>query len=138
MLSELDLKAKNYALVSILEDRDLEIKNLKTYISQLESKLPFNEIRDKGKQIYEDKIRALEEKLYSGLDAIDFEDWEKTGPKALSYYVDSLCAAYCKKTNINPLHSKLICCVPEDGKSIQYYFAPKTGQEVPVEVHSPI
>jgi hypothetical protein len=138
MLTQLDLKAKTYALESILEDRNEEISKLKDYINKLESKLPFHEIRDSGKRIYEERIKKLEDKLYSALDIKDFREWQESGPKALSYYLDALAASYAQHCNINPLKSKLVVSVPQDGKSIQYFFELRDGKEEYVEIHKPI
>ncbi len=67
-------------------------------------------------------IERLRNKLYSGSNVDKFEDWVKTAPEKLDFYIECLSAAYAKQTNINPDRVVLKVAIrEEDGKEMYYW-----------------
>lgn len=83
------------------------------------------QLKDKIK-LLKNKNAALREKLYAGSCASTYTDWKESATPTLVEYVESMAAAFCKFTDLNPNQCVLHTGVSEDNKKILYWFEEKT------------
>lgn len=75
----------------------------------------------------EAKVDSLRAKLYSGIEARTYEDWKTKGQKTLADYLESMAAAYCKFTDINPNECVLCSTVTDEGRQLVYWMERREG-----------
>lgn len=75
----------------------------------------------------EKQIGDLRAKLYSGIEAKTYDDWKAKGHKTLVDYLESMAAAYCKFTDINPNECVLCSTVTDEGRQLVYWMERREG-----------
>lgn len=82
--------------------------------------------KDRIKEL-EAQVEKLRAKLYSGIEAKSYEDWQGKAHKTLVDYLETMAAAFCKYTDINPNECVLCSTVTDEGKQLVYWMERREG-----------
>ena len=67
-------------------------------------------------------VDSLRSKLYSGKEEVSYKNWKDKACASLVEYIESMAAAYCKHTDINPNDCVLCTSITDEGKQLLYWF----------------
>lgn len=73
----------------------------------------------------EKQVAQLREKLYAGKEELNYNSWSKKACKSLVEYIETMAAAYCKFTDLNPNECMLCSSVTDEGRQLVYWFEKK-------------